>query len=402
MFSQTITAVRSGHWPSLLGAWLHFQISCMVWVMIGALAVAISEELALSPLQKGFLVGIPLLGGALLRIVIGPLADRSGPKRTGVFLLAMELIALGLGWLTSESYGAVLGIGLLLGFAGASFAIALPIASRSYPMANQGLAMGIAAVGNSGVLFSAYFAPRIALVVGWRATFGLMMIPVGLTLLLFCLLVRPDSHRLGQPIDRIVPGSVLKHKFLYWLCGMYGVTFGGFVGLSSFLPMFFHDQYRVDLVTAGTLTAVCGLVGSFARPVGGYLADRCGGMVLLHILFPSIAILGIVLSHLPNISLAFPVTVLILLCLGFGNGVVFQIASLRFRDIMGTATGLIGAAGGLGGFILPVWFGFLKEMTGSYAGGFFLLASMAGLAGASAVLAQRRLAYLRGRVLLND
>lgn len=392
MFAQSIHAIRSGHWPSLLGAWLHFQISCMVWVLIGALAVAISEELALSALQKGFLVGIPLLGGALLRIVIGPLADWSGPKKTGLFLLIMELVALGLGWLAGESYGAMLGIGWLLGFAGASFAIALPIASQSYPLANQGLAMGLAAVGNSGVLFSAFFAPRLAQVVGWRATFGLMMIPVGLTLLLFGLLVRPDSHR-KQPAAGIVPRSVLKQKFLYWLCGMYGVTFGGFVGLSSFLPMFFHDQYRVDIVTAGSLTAVCGLVGSLARPIGGYLADRLGGMGLLYALFPLIVLCGMLLSHLPDISLAFPLTVVILLGLGFGNGIVFQLASVRFRDIMGTASGLIGAAGGLGGFILPVWFGFLKELTGSYAGGFFLLVSMAGLAGISTVIAQRRLVH---------
>ena len=130
---------------------------------------------------------------------------------------------------------------------------------------------------------------------------------------------------------------------MYWLCFMYAVTFGGFVGLSSFLPIFFHDQYQIDMVTAGTMTAMCGLAGSLARPIGGYLADQHGGTVILQFLFPLIGILSIGLGQLFPLEWAFPLMIMTLLFLGFGNGVVFQVVSLRFQGVMGTASGFIGA-----------------------------------------------------------
>lgn len=381
-----------GHWPSLLGAWLHFEVSFMVWLLIGALGVAIAQEFDLSATQKGFLVGVPLLGGALLRIVVGPFADQFGAKRVGLGILGLEIVALLLGWQFGESYFHMLGVGLLLGFAGASFAIALPIASLAYPPEHQGLAMGVAAIGNSGVLLATFLGPRIANLIGWHGTFGVMIIPVVITAVVFFFVV-PNRTGLansqgGQKTSRSVQ-SVLQQPFLYWLCFLYGVTFGGFVGFSSFLPMFFHDQYQLDIVMSGTVTALCGLAGSVARPVGGYLADRRGGIRLLLLVFPLATIFSVVLSGLLPLVVSLPLMFLTLLFLGFGNGVVFQVVSLRFQGRMGTASGFIGAAGGIGGFLLPSWFGLLKDFSGTYASGFLVFGVLTGLAAMSVLLMKR-------------
>ena len=386
-------ALKSGHWPSLLGAWLHFEVSFVVWLLIGALGIAIAEDFTLSATQKGLLVAIPLLGGALLRIVVGPFTDQFGAKRVGLGILGIEVVALVLGWLFGQNYAQMVGIGFLLGAAGASFAVALPVASRAYPPEHQGLAMGIAATGNSGVLLATFFAPRLATYVGWHGVFGLMILPVLFATVLFALFVRepPLPHASKQSVATSFR-MVFHERFMQWLCFFYGVTFGGFVGFSSFLPIFFHDQYGLDMVAAGSLTALCGLAGSIARPVGGHWADRVGGLNLLQVGFPAIGGLCILLAWLPPPFWAFPLTVLTLLLLGFGNGVVFQVASLRYRNIMGTASGFIGAAGGLGGFFLPFWFGLLKDVTGTYASGFLVFVVLTGIATVNVICIQRSMA----------
>ncbi len=366
----------------------------MVWLLIGALGVAISEEFGLSATQKGFMVAVPLLGGALLRIVVGPFADQFGARNVGLGLLVLEVVALSWGWLLSHSYTHILGTALLLGFAGASFAIALPIASQAYPTAHQGLAMGVAAIGNSGVLLATFFAPRMAELVGWRDTFGVMIFPVLLTAILFLLLVparRPLPHGVQPPMSQWSVSVAALQPFMLWLSFLYGVTFGGFVGLSSFLPFFFHDQYGLGMVAAGTLTALCGLIGSIARPFGGHIADRLGGIWLLQVLFPIIAVVSLVLATLFPLTLTFPLTVGLVLLLGFGNGVIFQVASIRYHGMMGTASGFIGAGGGIVGFCIPTWFGVLKDWTQSYGSGFLAFSILSLVAGVMVVVAQRRI-----------
>ena len=385
-------ALKSGHWPSLAGGWLHFEVSFVVWLLIGALGIAIAQDFALSATQKGLLVAVPLLGGALLRIVVGPFTDQFGAKRVGLGILWIELVALALGWLFGHSFAQMVGIGLLLGAAGASFAVALPVASRAYPSQHQGLAMGIAATGNSGVLLATFFAPRIAAHVGWHGVFGLMVLPVLITAVVFSAVVH-ESPLHNQPRKSLAASfrMMFEERFMQRLCFFYGVTFGGFVGFSSFLPIFFHDQYGLDMVIAGTVTALCGLAGSIARPVGGYWADRIGGLTLLRVGFPAIGALCVLLAWLPPPFWAFSLIVTTLLLLGFGNGVVFQVVSLRYRNMMGTASGFIGAAGGMGGFCLPFWFGLLKDVTGTYGSGFLVFAVLTGIATGSVIWIQRSL-----------
>jgi MFS transporter, NNP family, nitrate/nitrite transporter len=387
------SALRSGHWPSLIGAWLHFEVSFMAWLLIGALGISIAEELGLNSTEKGLLVACPLLGGAFLRVGVGLASDRFGAKKTGLYLLGCVIGAVVWGWLGVRSFGDVLGMGLLLGFAGASFAVALPIASHAYPPAHQGIALGLAASANSGTVLAMFFAPRVSELVGWHGVFGLMVVPLSVTFLLFWLLVRSDAG-----FSRTEPHvqwwhetiAMMRRPSVYWLCLLYAVTFGGFVGLCSMLPIFLHDQYGLNDIEAGSVTALCGLLGSLIRPLGGFVADRLGGIVVLGPVFAAIAGLMAGLGELPPIGWAVSLLVGGIATMGFGNGVVFQVVSERFAKQIGLASGIIGAAGGFGGFLLPVWLGALKDLSGSYRAGLWLFAAVAVAAAVSVAFTTRR------------
>jgi MFS transporter, NNP family, nitrate/nitrite transporter len=369
-------ALRSGHWPSLFGAWLHFEISFMVWLLIGALGVSIAQDFGLSATQKGLLVAVPLLGGACLRIPVGLASDWWGSKRTGLIVLLSEAIALAWAWLAGSTYLEMLTVGLLLGTAGASFAVALPLASRAYPQAHQGLAMGVAGSANSGTFLAAFFAPRLAQLVGWHDVFGLMLVPVTLTMVLFVVLVPADRVASHASRSRLSVGALLSQSAILRLCLLYAVTFGGFVGFCSFLPIFVHDQYGMDLVAAGSITAVCGLAGSLARPFGGYLADRRGAVRVLSWVFMGMAVCMLSVASLPGVSMAVVLLVIGVGTMGFGNGVVFRLVSDRFHQEIGMASGIVGAAGGLGGFLLPAGLGYLKDVSGTYQTGLLLFVAM--------------------------
>jgi NNP family nitrate/nitrite transporter-like MFS transporter len=164
------------------------------------------------------------------------------------------------------------------------------------------------------------------------------------------------------------------------LCGLYAVTFGGFVGLSSYLPIFFRDQYGLSLVEAGTLTACCGLGGSAIRPVGGYVADRVGAVPALRVLLPVVAVLLVLAGRVPSLVPMAVLCVVIVTLFGFGNGAVFTLVGDRFPRQIGGATGIIGAAGALGGFVLPVLFGLLTEVSGSSRAAFLAAAVLCGVA----------------------
>ncbi len=367
---------KSGHAPTLFSAFLYFDVSFMIWVLLGALGNYAAADLGLNAAQKGLMTAIPLLGGSILRLVFGQLTDRIGARKTGCLGLALTLLPLLGGWLWANSVPKVYLVGLLLGVAGASFAVALPLASRWYPPQFQGLALGIAGAGNSGTVLATLFAPRLAERLGWHALFGFAIVPLLVVALIFVLLSReaPGDVRRATGADFL---AVLAQRDTFLFSLFYGVTFGGFVGLASFLSIFLHDQYGVSRVTAGDLTSLCVVAGSFMRPVGGWLADRLGGIRMLSVLYAAAALLALALAQLPALWLAVACLFLLMGCLGIGNGSVFQLVPQRYGRRVGLATGILGAAGGLGGFILPTVVGSLKQVTGSYAAG---LAAMAGLA----------------------
>ena len=368
-----------GHWPTLLSAFLYFDVSFMVWVLFGALGNHVAAEFGLDPAQKGLMTAVPLLGGSLLRLLFGYSTDRLGAKWTACLGMAATLLPLLAGWLWVDSLPKLYLVGLLLGVAGASFAAALPLASRWYPAEHQGLALGIAGAGNSGTLLATFFAPRLAETLGWRAVFGLATIPIALVAAVLVTCAKEAPGR-GTGPKRANFTAVLKQQDTYWFSLFYGVTFGGFVGLASFLAIFLHDQYGVAKVRAGDLVTLCVFAGSFLRPVGGWLADRWGGFRMLTLLYVGIVALALEVAAAHSLATAVTLLFLLMACLGLGNGSVFELVPLRYREDVGVATGILGAAGGLGGFLLPMLLGSLKQALGSYAAGFVAFSGLAGAA----------------------
>jgi NNP family nitrate/nitrite transporter-like MFS transporter len=379
------TTDPKGHTPTLAACFLHFDESFMLWVLLGALGVYIAESLGLGPSQKALVVAIPILSGSLLRVPLGLLSDRFGGKRVGTIMLLALYGPLLLGWRAGDGLNDLLAIGALLGVAGASFAVALPLASRWYPPEKQGLAMGIAAAGNSGTVITNLIAPRLAAnpVIGWHGVMALAMIPLTVAFLVFVLIAKESPRRGGTPTAAQYLRA-LGERDLWSFCLLYSVTFGGYVGLGSFLPLMLRDQYHVTPVTAGLLTALVACVGSLSRPVGGILADRVGGAPLLSILLGGIGIAYAICAMLPALPVAVVVLGLLMLCLGLGNGAVFQMVPQRFAREIGLVTGVVGAIGGIGGFVLPNVLGQARAATGSFAAGFVILTMLA--AGAMVLL----------------
>jgi NNP family nitrate/nitrite transporter-like MFS transporter len=370
--------LKAGHTPTLFAAFLYFDLSFMVWVILGPLGVAIAKDFHLDPAQKGLMVAIPVLAGALLRLVNGVLVDRIGPKKTGIISQVIVLAGLTVAWLLGiHNYHQILALGVVLGVAGASFAVALPLASRWYPQEHQGLALGIAGAGNSGTALAALFAPILAKHFGWQNVIGLAAIPLAVAFVVYLLLAKdapeqPAPKKLAEYMD------VLKVPDAWWLMLLYAVTFGGFVGLASSLTIYFNSEYGLTPVIAGFFTAACVFAGSFIRPVGGALADRYGGVRTLTVVF-ALAALGLATAsfQMPSAYMALAVLMFSMLALGAGNGAVFQLAPQRFRKEIGVMTGLIGMTGGIGGFYLASSLGMAKKMTGSYQIGFLGFAALA-------------------------
>ncbi|MEO5586685.1 MAG: nitrate/nitrite transporter [Novosphingobium sp.] len=382
---------KSGHRPTLIAAFLYFDVAFMVWVLLGPLAPIISKELGLDPAQKGLMVALPTLAGAVLRLVNGLLVDRIGTKLTGTINQIIVITGLLFGWWFGiDSFAGTLAIGVILGFAGASFAVALPLASRWYPPEHQGKAMGIAGMGNSGTVFAALFAPLLAKLVGWNGVLGLAVIPLTIVFVIY-LIAAKDSPDQPAPKSLSAYADVLKEQDAWWFMLFYGVTFGGFVGLSSSLSIWFTDSFALTPIAAGYCTAACVFTGSMVRPLGGALADRIGGIKTLTIVYALAAVILAVISTGPaTLPLALGLFILVMGTLGAGNGAVFQLVPQRFRKEIGVMTGLVGFGGGVGGFYLASSLGYAKKLTGSSGPGFLVFAALALVALLGLTVVKRR------------
>jgi len=379
---------NAGHRPTLIAAFLYFDVAFMVWVLLGPLAPIIAKDLALTPAEKGFMVAVPTLAGAVLRLVNGLLVDRIGPKRTGAIGQVIVIAGLSIAWVFGiHSYAGTLAVGVVLGFAGASFAVALPLASRWYPPEHQGKAMGIAGMGNSGTVLASLFAPLLAKAFGWNAVLGLAVIPLAIVFVVYLLMAKDSpSQPAPKPITAYL--AVLKHQDAWWFMLFYGVTFGGFVGLSSSLSIYFTDSFELTPVAAGYCTAACVFAGSLVRPVGGAVADKIGGIRTLTFVYALAAATLVAISlGTTSLPVALALFLLVMGTLGFGNGAVFQLVPQRFGAEIGVMTGLVGFGGGVGGFYLASSLGLAKQLTGTPRAGFLIFAGLAliALAGLSVV-----------------
>jgi MFS transporter, NNP family, nitrate/nitrite transporter len=368
--------LKSGHAPTLFAAFFYFDFCFAVWVLNGAMAPFISEAFHLTAAQKGFMISVPILAGALMRFPLGILSQYIGRKNAALVEMGLIMMALLGGYFFISSYDHVLAMGVLLGIAGASFGVALSLGSGWYPPKYKGLAMGIAGAGNSGTVLAVLFAPPLAMKFGWQAVYGLAALCMLAPMLVMVIFAKEPPDIEHQTFRQHIACLFEKDGWAFSL--IYVITFGGFIGLASFLPTYFYDQFKVTKVEAGQLTMLAALMGSAVRVVGGYVSDRIGGINTLSAVLVVVAVC-LVLCGLSGTSLTLT-TLLFMLCfaaLGAGNGALFQLVPLRWPLATAVAGSMIGEIGALGGGFIPNAMGMSKQYLGSYFWGFASFAVLA-------------------------
>jgi len=360
---------KSGHWPTLVTSFLYFDVSFMVWTMLGALGVQIGITLGLSPQQKGLMVAVPYLCAAFGRIGLGLLVDRIGAKNTGLIAQVVVMLGMATAWkLGLHSFHQTLALGIIMGVAGASFAVALPQAGRWYPPQMQGLVLGLAGAGNMGVVIDALFAPRLANAYGWNNVFGFALIPLVLVLVIYAIFSR-EANVVVKKKQLSDYFRLLSETDAHWFSFFYTISFGGFSGLAASLIIYFSSEFHLTAVQAGQTAAMCTLIGAVGRPIGGALADRIGGIRALYIFYTAAAIMLGLAGFAHNLFICAAMFFVASCAFGMANGSVFQLLPQRFAKDIGVMTGLVGCGGGLGGFFLASSLGYSKGLTGDYLAG---------------------------------
>ena len=440
---HVIDSLKSGNWRALLACFLYFDTGFTVWVMLGPLAPFIGKDITMTPAAQGFLVAVPVLSAAILRVTLGNLFQSYDGRRLalmGISLSAIPSCALLLLPFT-PSYTLLLVLGIFLGVGGASFAVALPMAGSNYPPRVQGLVLGLAAAGNIGAVLDGFLFPGLANAYGWQhATaaalpllvltaaavffwagdlsqksgkslpgfFGFGATLAGLVVLVLLvhggvfgagktglLLLPPLGAALAVAVLPQRYRSVLAQRDTWVIMLVYSITFGGFVGMSSYVSTLLTTQYSLSKVDAGLLMSALAFSGAVVRPVGGWVADRVTGVRALLVLLTAISLLDFTFAVvMPPLAGGVVLLFGLYLCFGLGNGSTFQLVPHRWKGKTGVMTGIIGAAGGIGGFYLPVIMGIAKESTGSYQMGFATFGVLAAAAlGLVVVLHQQWLAW---------
>ncbi|MBI4911899.1 MAG: NarK/NasA family nitrate transporter [Acidobacteria bacterium] len=361
--------LKSGHLPTLLTAFLYFDVCFSVWVVNGAMAPFISQEFKLTAAQKGFMVSVPVFSGALMRFPLGIVAQYIGRKRAAMLEMGVISACLVWGYFFTSSLGAVLAMGIALGVAGASFGVALSLGSGWYPPKYKGLAMGIAGAGNSGTVIAMLAAPPLALAFGWRTVYLLGLIPMVLAMILLQIFAKEPPDREEKRLKDYLKILVDRDAWIFNL--VYSVTFGGFIGLASFLPTLFHDHYHIPKQYVGIYVTVGVVAASGLRVVGGWLADHLGGIRVLYLLC-AVILLGVgAAATLPNSAIAMALVIALAMgAMGAGNGAVFQLVPLRFKGDTAVAGSLIGEVGALAGGFLPNAMGLGKQYFDTFTPGF--------------------------------
>jgi NNP family nitrate/nitrite transporter-like MFS transporter len=351
------------------------------WSLLGPLGPDLQDHLDLSEFQLSVMVAVPVLLGSLLRVPFGMLTDRYGGRPVFTAVLGFTLVPLMALALWHDTLAGMLVLGLLLGVSGASFAIGVPFVSRWYPPERQGFALGVYGTGMGGAVLAGLTAPRIADAWGLAAPF---LVAGGLVAAVGAVFLWRARDAAGPSGGAASIGSSLapfRHDPRAWaLTLFYFLAFGGFVAMFLYLPKLLTGVHDLSKADAGARAAGFALLAVLARPAGGWLADRIGAARILLVSFGGTAVLAIGLSvayrHMVPLT-AFCLTMAV--ALGLGTGAVFKLVAEWFPGQVGAVTGVVGAAGGLGGFFPPLVMGIVKSLTGSYALGFVLLAMVAGL-----------------------
>jgi NNP family nitrate/nitrite transporter-like MFS transporter len=370
--SQTISA--SGNSSQLILATGAFAICFAVFGSVSAMMPILKKNLGLDPVQVSIALAIPVLLGSLGRIPLGMLTDRYGGRLIFSIAMACSIVpAILLGFVTS--YWQLTLCGFFIGIALASFSVGASFVSGWYQQERQGMALGVYGAGNIGQSLAAFGSPVLAAALGFK--WGFWTFGVLLLVWLAVFLLRAENAPRRAPAkgfsDVIKPLGDAKS----WVLSLYYfLTFGGFVAMAIYLPIFLTEIFKLTPGDAGLRTAGFVALATVMRPVGGILADRIGGRKILLWVFPATALMAVFLAC--PMMITFTIGALgMAAAIGLGNGAVFKLVPEYFPQSVGAVTGLVGAAGGLGGFFPPLVLGAVRQATGTFTAGFALLALFA-------------------------
>lgn len=360
-------------WYALIVATLGMAATFAIWGALAPLASQFQLNLGLSNTQVSALIAIPVLLGSVMRIPIGILTDQYGGKRVFLALLGFSLIPTLVLGTRVNSYAGLIFWAFILGMSGTSFAIGVPFVSKWFPPNKQGIALGLFGMGNGGTAIASFYAPKIAQNGDWHNVFLWFALPILLMMILF-LFAKDAPGAIGQKKSFGDIQKVIQSSPMVWILSFfYFITFGGFVAFSSYIPKLMVDLYSLPRTTVGSIAAIFVIMATLGRPFGGSLADHLGGRNVLYVVFAFIGLVGLFLAF----GLPLGIFSLTIWALGFiagiGNGAVFKLVPQYFSKDTGIATGIVGAAGGLGGFFPPLFMGFFKDTFGTYSFGFILL-----------------------------
>ncbi len=347
-----------------------FALCFAVFGTMSAMMPIISKQLHLSSVQKSVAVAVPVLLGSLGRIPLGMLTDRFGGRIVFTSVMVLSIIPAFLMGTVSDYHHLII-YGLFIGVALASFSVGVAFVSGWYSAEKQGSALGIYGAGNIGQSLAAFGSPIIAVAAGFRWGFWTFGVLLTIWALIFAVVAR-NVDRQGEvkSLKQIV--QPLNDGRSWVLSLYYFLTFGGFVAMGIYLPIFLTETFKLTPQDAGFRTAGFVVLATLMRPIGGIWADRIGGRTILKWVFPFTAAMALFLAC-PMMS-TFTVGALgMAAAIGLGNGAVFKLVPEYFPKSVGSVTGLVGAAGGLGGFFPPLVLGFIKQETGSFTIGFVLL-----------------------------
>ncbi|HET8594037.1 MAG TPA: MFS transporter [Intrasporangium sp.] len=359
---ESTTGLR-GQTLNLALATLAFALTFWAWNLIGPLAVRYTAEMQLSSTQKALLVATPVLVGSLGRIPVGALTDRYGGRLMfpALTLVSVPFVLLVAFAGNAKSFELLIVFGFFLGIAGTTFAVGIPFVNAWYEADRRGFATGIFGAGMGGTALSSFLTPRFVTWFGYTATHVIVAVVLVATAVL-CWFVMRNSPRWTPNVDPVVPklAAALKLPVTWRMSFLYAVVFGGFVAFSTYLPTYLKDIYSFDLTAAGTRTAGFAIAAVLARPLGGILSDRLGPRSVVALSLAGTAVLALVVAFEPPLELPAGIAFVVLaFFLGLGTGGVFAwVARQAPPERVGSVTGLVGAAGGLGGYFPPLVMGF--------------------------------------------
>lgn len=351
-----------------------FALCFAVFGSVSAMMPVLKKQFHLAPVQASIAMSIPVLLGSLGRIPLGLLTDRLGGRKvftwTMIFSVAAALL---MGKV--ESYPQLLLFGFFTGMALASFSVGVAFVSGWYPPEKQGFALGVYGAGNVGQSLAAFGAPLLFTHVGFRNTFWSFAGLLAVWTVIFFSFAK-DAPRSAPPKSLGQMVRPLSEKMSWVLSFFYFLTFGGFVAMSIYLPMFLTELFKLTPQDAGFRTAGFVLLATAMRPIGGRLSDKVGGLTILLWVFPFVTAMALLLTF--QTMVPFTIGALgMAAAIGLGNGAVFKLVPQYFPQSVGAVTGLVGAMGGLGGFFPPLALGIIKQQTGSFLWGFVLLGCFA-------------------------